>query len=367
MTNFSTQSIHVGQQPDPTTWAIIPPLYLTSTYVQEYPAQTKGYDYTRSGNPNFTNVEKTLASLENGEYGLIYSSWLGALSTISLALLKQGDTVLAINDLYGWTYRLMTKVFTNFGVNFVTVDVEKDNLENVLEKYKPKIFLLESPTNPLLKTSDIKFVAEKVHHVGWLLVVDNTFATPYFQKPIDLWADIVVHSTTKYLGWHSDVVGGATITKDQSIQDKLAYFRNAVWFNPSPFDAWLLSRSLKTLSVRMDRHASNAKKIVEFLIWHKLVKKVYYPWISWIVSVVFYLDLQQTKTLISGFSLFSLAESLWGVESLVDHPASMTHASIPVEERIKNWLEDGLIRFSVWIENIEDLIEDLKTSLEKFL
>lgn len=364
---FATKTIHVGQSPDPTTWAIIPPLYLTSTYVQEYPAQTKGYDYTRSWNPNFTNVEATLAALENGKYWLIYSSWLGALSTIALALLKQGDTVLAINDLYGWTYRLMTKVFANFGIHFVMIDLANSNIEEELTKYKPTLFLLESPTNPLLKTTDIERIAYHVHKNNSLLIVDNTFATPYSQQPLDLGADIVIHSTTKYLGGHSDIIGGATITRDKSLQDKLAYFRNAVWVNPNPFDARLLSRSLKTLSLRMARHELNAKNMVNFLTWHTLVKKIYYPWMSGIVSVEFNLTLEQTKKLISSFSLFSLAESLGGVESLVDHPASMTHASIPAEERRKSWLEDGLVRLSVGIEESEDLINDIKKWLERFL
>jgi cystathionine beta-lyase/cystathionine gamma-synthase len=360
---FSTKSIHIGQKPDESTGAIVPPVYLTSTFIQESPGVFKGYDYTRAGNPNFTNLEKTLASLEEGKYATVFSSGLGALTAIASTLSK-GDTVIAIDDVYGGTYRLFKQVFEKFGVHFKQISFT--NLEEVEKnlKLKPKIILLESPTNPLLRTVDIARISKLAKKYKVLTVVDNTFASPYFQQPLNLGADVVLHSSTKYLGGHSDLIGGAIITKDKTFAEKMHFARKALGLNPSPFDTWLISRSLKTLAIRMEKHQENAIAVVEFLKEHKKIKKVYYPGFSGIVSAEFKLSLAQTKKLISSFRVFSLAESLGGVESLVDHPASMTHASIPKKEREKVGLRDGLVRFSIGLEDIADLIKDLELALE---
>lgn len=375
---FSTKAIHVGQVPDPSTGAIIPPIYMTSTYVQEAPDQHKGYDYTRAGNPNFTNLEQTLAALEEGKYATVFSSGLGA-TTALISTLKNGDVVIGGNDLYGGTFRLFNQIFKNFGVTLLSMDTQDLNkVERTLQK-KPKMIFLESPTNPLLKISDIAAISKLAQKYDVLSVVDNTFATPYFQKPLNLGADVVLHSTTKYIGGHSDIIGGAVITKNKDLKDKMDFARKAMGLNPSPFDTWLISRGIKTLALRMEKHSQNALKVAKFLETHSKVKKVYYPGLNshpqyaiakqqmsgfgGIVSVEFDLSIEQTKKLISSFRVFSLAESLGGVESLVDHPASMTHASISKKEREKNGLGDGLVRFSVGIEDEEDLIEDLQTQL----
>lgn len=375
---FSTKAIHVGQVPDAATGAIIPPIYMTSTYIQEAPEQHQGYDYTRAGNPNFTNLEQTLASLENGKYATVFSSGMGA-STAVVAMLQAGDTVVGGNDLYGGTFRLFNQVFKNFGVNLITIDTRNiSEVESALAQ-KPKMIFLESPTNPLLRISDIAAISKLAQQHGVLTIVDNTFATPYLQKPLELGADIVIHSTTKYIGGHSDIVGGAAITNSEELKIKLDFARKAMGLNPSPFDVWLLSRGVKTLAIRMEKHCENAMKVAEFLESHTKVKRVYYPGLAThpehalakkqmsnfggIVSVEFDLSIEKAKKLISSFKVFSLAESLGGVESLVDHPASMTHASIPKEEREKSGLCDGLVRFSVGIEDAEDLIDDLKQQL----
>ena len=378
---FSTKAIHVGQKPDETTGAVIPPIYMTSTYAQEAPNKHKGYDYTRSGNPNFDNLEATLASLEQAKFATIFSSGLGATSGIA-STLKAGDKVVATNDLYGGTFRLFSTVFTNFGIEFSTVDTQDLVAVEEALKSNPKFIFLESPTNPLLRISDIKAISELAKKYGTKTVVDNTFASPYFQNPLTLGADIVYHSATKYIGGHSDVVGGVVMTNDAELAGKINFSRFAMGFNPSPFDAWLTSRGVKTLGIRMKQHASNAMAVAQFLKDHPKVKKIYYPGLpehpnhdvakrqmhgfSGIVSVEFDLTQEQAMELISSFKLFTLAESLGGVESLVDHPASMTHASIPKEEREKAGLGDGLVRFSVGIEDAEDLVSDIEIALEKF-
>lgn len=375
---FSTKAIHVGQIPDPGTGAIIPPIYMTSTYVQEAPGKHKGYDYTRAGNPNFTNLEQTIAALEEGKYATVFSSGLGA-TTGLISNLQKGDVVIAGNDLYAGTFRLFDQIFQNSGVSLLNIDtLNLEEVEKVL-KQQPKMIFLESPTNPLLEISDLVAINKLAKKYKVLSVVDNTFATPYFQNPLNLGADLVLHSTTKYMGGHSDVIGGVVITNNKNLKEKMDFARMAMGLNPSPFDTWLISRGLKTLSVRMDKHAQNALSMAEFLETHHKVKKVYYPGLSshpqhtlakkqmrgfgGIVSVEFDLGLEQTKKLISSFQVFSLAESLGGVESLVDHPASMTHASIPKEETGRNGLSDGLVRFSVGIEDEDDLIEDLGVHL----
>lgn len=378
--HFNTKAIHQGQLPDKETGAIIPPIYMTSTYVQESPGHTKGYDYTRAGNPNFTNLEETIASLENGQYATVFSSGLGAFTSL-ISTLKSGDKVLSTNDLYGGTYRLFTRVFHQYGIQFETINTQDLDLVAAKLTEKPKMLLVESPTNPLLNISDIHAISKLCKENGVKLIVDNTFASPYFQQPLDLGADVVMHSTTKYIGGHSDTIGGVLITNDKELKSQLDFGRMAIGLNPSPFDVWMTSRSLKTLGVRMERHAENAMKVADYLSSHPKVKKVYYPGLashvnheiakkqmkgfSGIVSVEFDLDYEKSMQLISGLKLFSLAESLGGVESLVDHPASMTHASIPKSEREKIGLTDGLVRFSVGIENIEDLIEDLESGLTK--
>lgn len=375
---FSTKAIHVGQIPDPGTGAIIPPIYMTSTYVQEAPDKHKGYDYTRAGNPNFTSLEQTLAVLEEGKYATVFSSGLGA-TTGLISNLQTGDMVIAGNDLYGGTFRLFDQIFQNFGVSLLNIDtLNLEEVENVL-KQQPKMIFLESPTNPLLKISDLAAINKLAKKYKVLSVVDNTFATPYFQNPLNLGADLVLHSTTKYMGGHSDVIGGVVITNNKVLKEEMDFTRMAMGLNPSPFDTWLISRGLKTLSVRMDKHAQNALSVAGFLETHHRVRKVYYPGLSshpqhtlakkqmkgfgGIVSVEFDLGLEQTKKLISSFQVFSLAESLGGVESLVEHPASMTHASISKEKRERNGLSDGLVRFSVGIEDEDDLIEDLRIQL----
>lgn len=381
MMKFSTKAIHIGQEPDKETGAVIPPIYMTSTYAQEAPNQHQGYDYTRAGNPNFSNLEATLAALEQGKVATVFSSGIGA-TTALVSQLQQGNKVVIANDLYGGTYRLFSQVFNQFGIAFTTVDTQ--DLSAVEEKLKeqPKLIFLESPTNPLLRISDIEAITTMAKKNNVLTVVDNTFATPYFQNPLTLGADFVMHSTTKYIGGHSDVVGGVVVTNHTEWKEKLDFARMAIGLNPSPFDNWLTTKGLKTMGVRMERHFANASQIADFFNNHPKVKKVYYPGLpshpnhhiaqkqmrgySGIVSVEFDLSFEDSMKLVSSFKLFTLAESLGGVESLVDHPASMTHASIPKEEREKNGLSDGLIRFSCGIEDIEDLIEDLDAALKKY-
>lgn len=375
---FSTKAIHVGQAPEEQYGAMIPPIYMTSTYIQEAPGKFKYSDYTRYKNPNFGNLEQTLAALENGQHATVFSSGLGAITALA-STLKQGDKVIAINDLYGGTYRLFTQIFSNYGIDFELVDFNDDQALATALQQKPKFIFIESPTNPLLKITDIEKVTTKAREHGVTSIVDNTFASPYFQKPLDLGADVVMHSATKYLGGHSDIIGGALITNDEEFNNKMLFARMAIGVNPSPFDTWLITRSLKTLAVRMERHAENAIAVAEFLNSHPKVSKVHFPGLpshpnheiakkqmsgfSGMVSVEFNLTLEESKKLISNFKIFSLAESLGGVESLVDHPASMTHASIPKEEREKMGLADGLVRLSVGLEDKKDLIADLQTAL----
>lgn len=376
---FATKAIHVGYEPDPTTGSIMPPIYMTSTYVQESPGETKGYDYTRAGNPNFTILEKVLASLENAEYATIFSSGLGALTGL-ISMLSQGDSVVAFDGVYGGTYRLFNSIFKRYGITFSSINpTSLDTLEAALEK-KPKWLFFETPTNPLLEIYDISAFVKIAKRHGVMTIVDNTFATPYFQNPLKYGVDIVWHSTTKYIGGHSDVIGGVVMTNSASIKEELDFARKAIGLNPSPFDAWLLTRGVKTLALRMEQHQKNALTIINFLKNHSKVKRVYYPGVEshrnhtvakiqmsgfgGIFSVEFNLSLESTKKLISSFNLFALAESLGGVESLVCHPATMTHASIPSEERARIGLSDGLIRFSVGIEDGDDLIADLSGALE---
>lgn len=370
--HFSTKAIHTGIKAEEETGALMPPIYMTSTYQQQAPGVTKGYDYTRAGNPNFTIVEKQLAALEEGIAATIFSSGLGALTAL-LSTLKQGDTVLAFEGLYGGTYRLLDKVFSNFGIHYHLVN--ESNVEKNLSQ-KPALLLFETPNNPLLTIHDIAWLCQLAKKANVLSVVDNTFASPYFQRPLTLGADIVWESSTKYIGGHSDIIGGALITNSKMLKDKFDFARMALGLNPSPFDAWLLSRSIKTLPLRMQKHGENASKIAKYLETAPLVKKVYYPGLathpkhdiakkqmsgfSGIISVEFDLDLDKTKELISKFKIFALAESLGGIESLVCHPATMTHVSIPQNLRKQMGIQDNLVRFSIGLEDADDLINDLR-------
>jgi len=377
---FATKAIHAGNEAEPLTGAIMPPIYMTSTFVQEAPGQTKGYDYTRAGNPNFTILEKFLASLEDAKYATVFSSGLGALTAL-VSTLSPGDKVLGLNGVYGGTYRLFNKVFKRYGIEFTSIaQPTPEALEKGLAT-KPVWLFFETPTNPLLEVFDIAMLAKAAKKHGVMTIVDNTFATPYFQNPLHDGVDVVWHSTTKYVGGHSDVIGGAVMTNSEKIKNDADFARMAIGLNPSPFDAWLLTRGLKTMAVRMEQHQRNAQDIVKFLASHPKVKKIYYPFLEshhnydiakkqmrgfgGVVSVEFNLSLEKTKKLISSFKLFSLAESLGGVESLVCHPVTMTHASIPSEERLACGITDGLVRFSIGIEDSQDLIEDLKQTLEK--
>jgi cystathionine beta-lyase/cystathionine gamma-synthase len=375
---FSTKAIHVGQEPDPTTGAIITPIYQTSTYVQEELGKHKGYEYARTGNPTRTALEECLASLENGKYGLCFSTGLGATNTV-MNLLSQGDHVVVGEDVYGGTYRIFDKVYRRYGIEFTFVDsTDVKNTEKAI-KSNTKMIWLETPTNPLLRLADLEAHVALAKAKKVISVVDNTFASPYFQRPLELGVDVVVHSTTKYLGGHSDVVGGAIITSRDDLYETLKFHQNAVGATPGPFDSWLVMRGLKTLAVRMREHQKNAITIAEWLEKHEAVEKVYYPGLSshpqhelakkqmhgfgGMLSVVLKGGTENAKKLLEGTKLFALAESLGGVESLIGHPATMTHGSIPKAEREARGITDGLVRLSVGIEDVDDLIADLSGAL----
>lgn len=371
---FATKAIHAGNEPDPSTGAVMPPIYMTSTYALEEPGVSKGYEYTRAGNPNFTILENLLASLEEAKYTTVFSSGLGALTSLA-STLKSGDKVLAVDGLYGGTYRLFNQVFNHFGIEFLSSHPkDKEHFLSCLQK-KPKWLFFETPTNPSLEVFNIQELSELGKSHGAKVIIDNTFATPYCQNPLKLGADIVWHSTTKYLGGHSDVIGGAVMCNDVEMKNALDFARKSLGTNPSPFDTWLINRGVKTLAVRMERHLANAMSIAEFLSNHPKVQKVYYPGLKshasheiakkqmrgfgGMVSAEFKLSIEEIKKLISSFKLFTLAESLGGVESLVSHPATMTHASIPKAEHERMGVSDGLVRFSIGIEDVSDLKEDL--------
>lgn len=359
---FETQIIHAGQSSELTTGAVIPPIFMTSTYAQAEPGITQGYDYTRAGNPNFSALEQTLAAIEQGQHATVFSSGLGAITAVASTLVS-GDVVLASADLYGGTYRLFQKVFNKFGVHLELVDTTALNNFTTALQLKPKLVLIESPTNPLLHVSNIEALAKLAKAAGATVVVDNTFATPYYQTPLTFGADLVLHSTTKYISGHSDIIGGAVITFSVDWKAKMDFARMALGLNPSPFDVWLTSRGLKTLALRMVRHTYNAQTIAVWLKQQPSVKQVHYPGFSGVVSVEFNFTLSQTKGFLGALRLFTLAESLGGVESLIDHPASMTHASLSAEQQITNGINDGLVRISVGIEAIEDLLSDLEQAI----
>lgn len=379
---FSTKTIHAGGDADPQTGAVMPPIYMTSTFALEAPGVSKGYEYTRAHNPNFTILEKTLAALEDAKHATVFSSGLGALNAL-ISTLSQGDKVLALDGVYGGTFRMFTRVFNHFGITFQTHQLKSyEELEQVLKDMKPKWLMFETPTNPLLEIYDLAACAAIAKKYDILTIVDNTFATPYVQTPLNLGVDIVWHSTTKYIGGHSDVIGGAVISNRDDVKQKMDFARLALGVNPSPFDTWLLTRGVKTLALRMERHQQNALSLAQMLEKHEKVKRVYYPGLEshphhaiakkqmrgfgGMVSVEFDLPQESVLKMVSNFRYFTLAESLGGVESLVCHPATMTHASVPPEERKRIGLNDGLIRLSVGIEDIDDLQEDMMETLTKF-
>lgn len=376
---LATKIIHAGAEPDPSTGAIMTPIYQTSTYVQAAPGQHKGYEYARSQNPTRKALEDALAIIENGKYGLAFSSGVAATDAV-IKLLSPGDEVIAANDMYGGTYRLFTKVFEKFGIKFIYVDTSKvSNVADAITNHT-KLIWIETPTNPLMNISDISAIALVAKNAGALLCVDNTFASPYLQNPLNEGADIVMHSATKYLGGHSDVIQGALVMNDSSIRDQLYFIQKSCGAVPGPMDCFLVLRGIKTLHVRMQRHCENGAAIAHYLRSHPKVEKVYWPGFEdnegYAIAkkqmrdfggmISFTLkdeSIEAANKVLSSTKLFSLAESLGGVESLINHPASMTHASIPREERIKNGLADGLIRLSVGLEDANDLIEDLKTAI----
>lgn len=376
---FATKTIHAGQKADPTTGAIMTPIYQTSTYTQSAPGNHKGFEYSRTGNPTRDALEKNLAALENGKYGLCFGSGLAAIDAI-IKLLCPGDEVISTNDLYGGSYRLFTSIFEKYGIRFHFADISnKDNIESLITN-KTKMIWVETPTNPMMNLIDVQSLSEICRKNKVLLAVDNTFATPYLQKPLDLGADIVMHSATKYLAGHSDVILGALIVKDDQLAEKLYFLQNASGAICGPMDSFLTLRGIKTLHVRMERHCFNAEKIVNFLANHKRVDKLYWPGIpthpnhklaksqmSGFGGMVSFTtkdgDFKSVQEITSKFKVFTLAESLGGVESLANHPASMTHASIPKELREKTGVVDSLIRLSVGIEDHEDLISDLKQAI----
>src|SRR5882724_2444413 len=376
---FGTKAIHAGVEPDPSTGAIMTPIFQTSTYVQESPAKHKGYAYARGANPTRNSLQKSIAALENGKFGLCFSSGMGATDAV-VKLLSPGDEVITSNDLYGGSYRMFTKVYERFGIKFHFIDLTDAKNAEAYVNSKTKLFWLETPSNPLMRITDIRGCVALAKKNSILVAVDNTFASPYLQNPLALGADIVMHSVTKYLGGHSDVIMGALVVNDEKIFQDLAFIANSCGAVPGPQDSFLVLRGIKTLHLRMERHCFNGKKIAEYLKSHPKVGKVYWPGFSdhpnheiakrqmrdfgGMLSFTLKNDSQENATkLMENVELFSLAESLGGVESLINHPASMTHASIPKEERIKNGLTDSLIRLSVGIEDADDLIGDLERAI----
>jgi cystathionine gamma-lyase len=378
---FNTKVIHAGIHPDPVTGAIMTPIYQTSTYVQAAPGDHKGYEYARTQNPTRTVLESNLAALENGVDAICFSSGLAALDAI-LKLLKPGDEVIATDDLYGGSYRLMTKIFGNYGIRFHFTGFDNLTKLDELSNSKTKMIWIETPTNPMLNIIDIEKISRWAKAKSLLVCVDNTFASPYLQNPLDLGADVVLHSATKYLGGHSDVIHGAVVVKDEEIGRQLHFIQNASGAVPGPQDCFLVLRGIKTLHIRVQRACENAAIIAERLVNHPKVSKVYYPGLEnhpnhavakkqmKMFGGMVSFDLkdnseESARKILSGTHYFSLAESLGGVESLIGHPASMTHASIPKEDRLKVGLTDSLIRLSVGIEDVEDLWTDLAGALDK--
>ncbi|WP_423745222.1 cystathionine gamma-synthase (plasmid) [Haladaptatus sp. SPP-AMP-3] len=379
---FETRSIHSGQEPDEETGALMTPIYANSTYVQDGPGDHRGYEYSRTGNPTRTDLESNLASLEGGEYGRAFSSGMGAINTV-LNLLSSGDHVIASEDVYGGTHRIFTQVYADYDVDFSFVDMtDPDEVADAVRE-NTELLWVETPTNPLLNVVDIAAMADIAADADALCAVDNTFATPYLQRPLELGADIVSHSLTKYLGGHSDVVGGALVTDDADLDERIGFYQNSVGATPGPHDCFLVLRGTKTLGVRMDRHCDNARDIAHWLDDHDAVDTVYYPGLEshpnhelaaeqmsdfgGMVSFELDASLEEAADVVSETEVFTLAESLGGVESLIEQPATMTHAAIPKEERLAAGLTDGLIRASIGIEHVDDLKSDLQQAFDAAL
>ncbi len=376
---FGTKAIHAGAEPDPSTGAIMTPIYQTSTYVQEAPGKNKGYGYARGKNPTRAALEKNIAALEDGKYCLCFSSGMGSMDAV-MKILRPGDEVVTGDDLYGGSYRMFTQIFANYGIRFHFIDMT--NVANVRAAVNEntKLIWVETPTNPTMQIVDIEACAAIAKEKNILLAVDNTFASPYLQNPLALGADIVMHSVTKYLGGHSDVVMGALVMNDDALYSKISFIHNSCGATPGPMDSFLVMRGIKTLHLRMERHCYNGRKVAEFLRHHPALEKVYWPGFEdhpnhdiakkqmrdfgGMISIVLKdKSIENTFRIASSFHVFSLAESLGGVESLINHPATMTHASIPKAERERVGVVDNLLRLSVGVEDVEDLIEDLKQAL----
>jgi len=377
MSEIETQVIHAGQKHDAETGAVMQPVFQTSTYAQPWPAKHTGYEYARTHNPTREALERCIAALESAEHGVAFGSGSAATAGV-LQTLPEGAKIVAGDDLYGGTYRQFTKVFAKRGMQFRFADLTGD-LEAAIPEGTTLVWF-ESPTNPLLKVTDIRAVCARAKAVGALVAVDNTFATPIFQRPLELGADLVVHSTTKYLNGHSDVVGGIVLTRSDALYEGLRFVQNSIGAVPGPWDTWLTLRGLKTLAIRMDRHQSNAKRIVSWLCEHDEVTRIHYPMLEsdpgyaiackqmsgfgGMVSFVLKGDLDRAEKFCASTKLFTLAESLGGVESLLELPASMTHASVPAEQRAALGIDDGLVRLSIGIENVDDLIADLQQAMD---
>ncbi|MFN8276780.1 MAG: cystathionine gamma-synthase [Chitinophagales bacterium] len=377
---FGTKAIHAGAEPDPSTGAIMTPIFQTSTFVQKSPGQHKGFAYARGKNPTRQALEKNLAALEDAKHCLCFSSGMGAMDAV-IKLLRPGDEVITGDDLYGGSYRMFTKVFANYGIKFHFINMHQaENIRSVINE-KTKLIWLETPTNPTMQIVDIAACAAIAREKNILLAVDNTFASPYLQNPLALGAHLVMHSVTKYLGGHSDVVMGALMMNDDVLYNDLAFIHNSCGATPGPMDSFLVMRGVKTLHLRMERHCFNGEKIAQYLKQHPRIEKVYWPGFTdhpnhevarkqmrgfgGMISIVLKgADLEETFRIASSFEVFSLAESLGGVESLINHPATMTHASIPKAERERAGVVDNLLRLSVGVEDIDDLLEDLAKALK---
>ncbi|WP_050033827.1 cystathionine gamma-synthase [Halorubrum halophilum] len=379
---FETRAIHAGQEPDPETGALMTPIHANSTYKQDAPGEHRGYEYSRTGNPTRTDLEANLASLESGSHARCFSSGMAAINTV-LNLLEAGDHVVAGDDVYGGTHRILTQVYEQYDIETSFIDTTDHEAVRDAMREETELVWVETPTNPLLNVNDIGALAEIAHEADALCAVDNTFATPYLQRPLEHGADIVSQSLTKYLGGHSDTIGGALIVDDAELDERLGFYQNSVGATPGPFDSFLVLRGTKTLSVRMDRHCENAMELAEWLEGHDDVSRVYYPGLEshpdhdlaaeqmdafgGMLSFEFDGTLDQASTVVSETEVFTLAESLGGVESLIEQPAAMTHAAIPREERLAAGLTDGLIRVSVGIEHVDDMTADLQRAFDAAL
>ena len=376
---FETRAIHAGQDPEAGTGAVVVPIYQTSTFAQPAPGEHLGHEYTRTSNPTRDALQTALAALEEGRHGLCFASGLAATNAV-IATLSAGDHVIAMDDMYGGTFRLFDKVWTRHGLTFSYVDLRDGDAFEAAVTPQTRLLWIETPTNPMMKLADIQDLARRAHKHGILVAVDNTFATPWLQQPLALGADLVVHSTTKYIGGHSDSVGGAVVVNDDELQARLAFTQNASGGTPGPFDSWLTLRGVKTLAVRMERHCDNAERVAAWLEAHPRVRVVHYPGLKsfpqhdlasrqmrrygGMVTASLDGDLAAARAFLSAARVFTLAESLGGVESLIEHPAIMTHASVPADRRAELGIDDGLVRLSVGIEHIDDLLADLDQALK---